>query len=156
MSDARDRVDDGIRDLNEQNELLLLGGEHDQYVQALRVKDPKADSRTLSAALLQRKKQIGQMLTCFRELSQAKDTYDSACQALDLANTAEVQAKGALRDAQQQEQQERDQLLEAFSRRQESNQELRFPQEDMMRLKRMLAQYRSPADWTAVNHLISS
>ena len=66
------------------------------------------------------------MLTCFRELSQAKDTYDAACQALDLANTAEVQAKGALRDAQQQEQQERDQLLEAFSRRQESNQELRL------------------------------
>ena len=156
MSDARDRVDAGIRDLNEQNELLLLGGEHDQYVQALRVKDPKADSRTLSAALLQRKKQIGQMLTCFRELSQAKDTYDAACQALDLANTAEVQAKGALRDAQQQEQQERDQLLEAFSRRQESNQELRFPQEDMMRLKRMLAQYRSPADWTAVNDSINS
>ena len=156
MSDARDRVDDGIRDLNEQNELLLLGEEHDQYVQALRVKDPKADSRTLSAALLQRKKQIGQMLTCFRELSQAKDTYDAACQALDLANTAEVQAKGALRDAQQQEQQGRDQLLEAFSRRQESNQELRFPQEDMMRLKRMLAQYRSPADWTAVNDSINS
>ena len=156
MSDARDQVDYGIRDLNEQNELLLLGEEHDQYVQALRVKDPKADNRTLSATLLQRKKQIGQMLTCFRELSQAKDTYDAACQALDLAYTAEVQAKGALRDAQQQEQQERDQLLEAFSRRQESNQELRFPQEDMMRLKRMLAQYRSPADWTAVNHLISS
>ena len=156
MSDARDQVDDGIRDLNEQNELLSLGEEHDQYVQALRVKDPKADSRTLSAALLQRKKQIGQMLTCFRELSQAKDTYDAACQALDLAYTAEVQAKGALRDAQQQEQQERDQLLEAFSRRQESNQELHFSQEDMMRLKRMLAQYRSPADWTAVNHLISS
>ena len=59
----------------------------------------------------------------FRELSQAKDTYDAACQALDLANTAEVQAKGALRDAQLQEQQEQDQLLEAFSRRQESNQE---------------------------------
>ena len=55
-SDAQDRVDDGIRDLNGQNELLSLGEEHDQYVQALRVRDPKAGSRALSAALLQRKK----------------------------------------------------------------------------------------------------
>ena len=117
MSDARDRVDAEIRDLNEQNELLLLGEEHDQYVQALRVKDPKADSRTLSAALLQRKKQIGQMLTWFRELSQAKDTYDAACQALDLANTAEVQAKGALRDAQQQEQQETQPVAQQYGGR---------------------------------------
>ena len=139
-------MDYGIRDLNEQNELLSLGEEHDQYVQALRVRNPKADSQILSAALLQRKKQIGQMLTCFRELSQARDTYDAACQALDLANTVEIQAKGTLRDAQQQEQQERDQLMEAFSRRQESNQEFLFPQEDMLRLKRMLAQYRTPAD----------
>ena len=156
MSDAQDGVNYGLRALGEQNACLSLGEEHDQYTQALRKRDPKADRQSLSNALQQRKKQISQVLTCFRELSQAQDAYDAACQALDLASAVEVRAKGALREAQQQEQQERDQLLEAFLCRQDSNQELRFRQKDMQSLKQMIAQYHSPADWTAVNHLISS
>ena len=156
MSNAQDHVEYGIRDLNEQNECLSLGEEHDQYIQALRARDPNADHRSLLTALQRRKKQIRHVLTCFGELSQAKGVYDAACQALDLANTAEIQAKSVLRDAQQQEQQERDHLLEELSRRQGINQELRFSQEEMLSLKRMISQYRSPADWTAVSSLIDS
>lgn len=156
LSDAQDNVDYDIRDLNEQNECLLLGEDHDQYIQALRTRSPHADYRNLSAALQRRKTQISDMLTCFRELSRAKDAYDAACQALDLANTMEIQAKSVLRDAQQQEQQERDYLLEELSRRQDNNQELRFSREEMLSLKRMISQYRSPADWTAVSNLIDS
>ena len=93
------------------------------------------------------KKHIGRVLACFRELSQAKETYDAACQALDEADAAEIQAKGALRDGQLLEQQERDNLLEAVARWQDSSQELRLSTEELPSLKRMVVQYRSPADW---------
>ena len=156
LSEARDVVKRGIRDLSKQNACLLLGEEHDQYLQELASQETDADHQSLSIALQQRKKQIGQVLACFRELSRAKEAYDAACQALDLANTAEIQAKTALRDAQQQEQQERDALLEAFSRRQAGNQELRFSQDDTLAVKRMIAQYQSPADWTGIKNLFDS
>lgn len=156
LSDAQDFVKHGIRDLAEQNECLLLGEDHDQYIQALGSRDTDADHRSLSDALQRRKKQISDMLACFTELSRAKGAYDAACQKLDLASTAEIQAKIVLRDAQQQEQQERDHLLEEISRQQADNQELCFSQEEMLSLKRMISQYRSPADWTAVSNLIDS
>ena len=156
LSDTRDFVKQDIRDLSEQNECLLLGEEHEQYLQALTSRDTEADHQGLSIALRLRKKQISQVLACFRELSRAKDVYDAACQALDLANTAEIQAKTVLRDAQQQEQQERDALLEAFSHRQAGNQELHFSQEDTLTIKRLIAQYRSPADWTAIKTLLDT
>ena len=156
LSDAQDFVKHGIRDLDEQNECLLLGEYHDQYIQALDSRDTDVDHRSLSDALQRRKKQISEMLACFTELSRAKGAYDAACQELDLASTAEIKAKIVLRDAQQQEQQERDHLLEEISRQQADNQELCFSQEEMLSLKRMILQYRSPADWTAVSNLIDS
>lgn len=156
LSEAQDAVKYGIRDLDGQNERLSLGEEHDQYIQALDSRDTGAGQQSLSAALQRRKKQINEMLACFTELSRTKDAYDAACQALDLANTAEIQAKSVLRDAQQQEQQERDYLLEEISCRQAGNQELCFSGEDMLSLKRMISQYRSPADWTAVSGLVDS
>lgn len=156
LSDARNFVKHGIRDLSEQNECLLLGEEHDQYLQALNSRDTEADLQSLSLALQLRKKQINHVLTCFAELSRAKDGYDAACQALDVASTAETQAKTALRDAQQQEQQERDALLEAFSRQQAGRQELHFSQEDMLTIKRLISKYCSPADWTEIKNLFDS
>lgn len=156
LSNARDAVDSGIRELNGENGRLELGDAHDRYIKALYARDTDAGHRTLFDALQRRKKQVGDVLACFQALNQAKDAYDAACQALDLAATAEIQAKSVLRDAQQQEQQERDRLLEELSRRQDSYQELRFSQEDMLQLKRMISQYRSPADWTAVSQLMSS
>lgn len=156
LSDAHDQVEYGIRDLNEQNACLSLGEEHERYIQQLRKMAPKADGRSVSAALQQRKKQIGHVLACFGELSRAKDIYDAACQTLDRASTMEIQAKSTLRDAQLQEQLERDRFLEALLCRQDSYQELCFRQDDVLRLKQMIVQYRSPADWTAVSHLISS
>lgn len=156
LSDAQDFVKHGIRDLDEQNECLLLGEYHDQYIQALDSRDTDVDHRSLSDALQRRKKQISEMLACFTELSRAKGAYDAACQELDLASTVEIKAKIVLRDAQQQEQQERDHLLEEISRQQADNQELCFSQEEMLSLKRMILQYRSPADWTAVSNLIDS
>mgnify|MGYP000682984461 FL=1 len=96
------------------------------------------------------------MLACFRELSQAKETYDAACQALDEADAAEIQAKGALRDGQLLEQQERDNLLEAVARWQDSSQELRLSTEELPSLKRMVVQYRSPADWAEVSRFVGS
>lgn len=156
LSDAQDAVKYGIRDLDEQNECLSLGEDHDQYIQALGSRVTDADQQSLSAALQRRKKQINDMLVCFAELARAKDAYDAACQELDRASTSEIQAKSVLRDAQQQEQQERDCLLEEISRQQVNNQELCFSREEMLSLKRMISQYRSPADWTGVRGLIDS
>lgn len=155
-SDAQDAVNAGIKDLSEQNECLLLGEEHDQYVQALRTADVDVDQRVLFAALQQRKKQISDMLSCLAELSRAKETYDAACEELDRANTLEVEAGGTLRDAQQQERQERDRLLEQISCQQAGNQELCFSAEELLTVKRLISQYRSPADWTTVNNLVDS
>ena len=156
LSEAQDQLECGIRELNGQNELLALGEEHQQYARALRQRSPRAESHSLSAALQQRKKHIGQVLACFRELSQAKETYDAACQALDEADAAEIQAKGALRDGQLLEQQERDNLLEAVARWQDSSQELRLSTEELPSLKRMVVQYRSPADWAEVSRFVGS
>ena len=156
LSEAQDQLECGIRELNGQNELLALGEEHQQYARALRQRSPRAESHSLSAALQQRKKHIGQVLACFRELSQAKETYDEACQALDEADAAEIQAKGALRDGQLLEQQERDNLLEAVARWQDSSQELRLSTEELPSLKRMVVQYRSPADWAEVSRFVGS
>lgn len=156
LSEAQDAVQSGIGELNEQNACLLLGEDHDQFVQALQIREEKADQRSPSAALRRRKEQISEMLACFAELSRARDAYDEACQALDRAVTAENQANSMLRDAQQQEQQERDRLLEEISRQQADNQELCLNQEEMLPLKRMISQYRSPADWSAVSGLVES
>ena len=156
LKEARDEVACGIRDLNGQNQCLELGEDHCRYVRALEARASDAGHRALSDALQRRKRQIAAVLACFRELSRAREAYDAACQALDQAGTAELQAREVLRDAQQQEQQERDRLLEELSRRQADSRELRFSQEDMLALKRMIVQYRSPADWTAVSRLVEA
>lgn len=156
LSNAQDAVQSGIGELNEQNTCLLLEEDHDRFIQALQAREENAGQQNPSAALRRRKEQISEVLACFAELSRAKDAYDAACQDLDQASTTEIQAGSTLRDAQQQERQERDRLLEEISRQQADNQELCLGQEDMLSLKRMISQYRSPADWSAVSSLVES
>ena len=156
LSDAQDAVASGVKGLEDQNAYLLLGGDHDRYVRAIENRETAANYDSLSAALKGRKKQISEVLECFRALSQAKEVYDAACEALDRAGTAERQAGDSLRDAQQQEQLERDRLMEGWSRFQENSRELRFSDEELLRLKRIVAQYRSPSDWTLMNELVES
>ena len=156
LSNAQDEVRSGIGELNEQNTCLLLEEDHDQFTKALQNREEDTGLQSLRAALRRRKEQIGEVLACFAELSRAKDVYDTACQDLDRAVTAETQANGVLLDAQQQERQERDRLLEEISRQQADNKELCLNQEEMLSLKRMVSQYRTPADWTAVNGLVEA
>lgn len=61
-----------------------------------------------------------------------------------------------MRDGQLLEQQERDNLLEAVARWQDSSQELRLSTEELPSLKRMVVQYRSPADWAEVSRFVGS
>jgi hypothetical protein len=55
-----------------------------------------------------------------------------------------------LGDAQAQEQEERDRLIEAFARRQSLNEELLCSEEEFLTLRQAVARYRSPADWSAI------
>ena len=155
-SDAQDAVTAAIRDLSRENECLLLGEDHNQYIQAMHAADRDIDQKPISSVLQQRKRKISEVLSCFAELSRTRVSYDAVCEELDRANTQEIEAGITLRDAQQQEQQERDQLLEDISRRQVQNQQLCLSPEELLSVKRLISQYRSPADWTAVTNLIDS
>lgn len=152
--DARAAVRQSLRELNHQNALLELGQEHEQYVRGLQGEQLDTDCQPLESALRQRKRQIGDVLNCLRKAEEARGVYDSACQALDQAADRVREAEIVFRDAQAQERDERDQLLEAFTRQREENTQLDIPQDIWLEIRRVLTTYRVPADWTPIrDHL---
>ena len=151
---ARAEVRQLLRKLNGQNELLALGQEHDGYVRALQRERTDADQRPILAALRQRKQQIEDVLRALQRAGEARDVYDRACQALDQADASVREARTILRDAETQERDERDKLLEDFARWRDQNTQLDISQDIWLEVRRALAAYRVPADWSPVRNQI--
>ena len=92
------------------------------------------------------------MLNCLRQAEAARGDYDRACQALDLAADSVRKAEIVFRDAQAQEQEERDNLLEEFTRRREQNTQLEIPQDIWLEIRSALTRYHTPADWSPIRN----
>lgn len=146
--DARAAVRRSLRELSGQNELLELGQEHQQYVHDIQAERPQADCQPVQSALQQRSRQIKEVLDVLRRAEEARGVYDSACQAVDEAAGHVREAKIVLGDAQAQEREERDKLLEGFTAWREENRQMAVPQEVWQDVRRALTTYRIPADWT--------
>lgn len=143
-----------LRELNAQNDLLALGQEHDRYVRSLQGERLDTDQRSILAALRQRKQQIEDVLRALQKVEEARTVYDSACQALDRADSTVREAQIIVRDAQNQEHEERDKLLESFTRWRDQNRQLDIPQNVWLEIRRALTAYRVPADWSPVRNQI--
>ncbi len=154
--DARAAVRRSMRELNEQNEFLELGEEHTQYIRSLQAERMDADCQPVQAALRQRIRQIGVVLDVLRRSEEARGAYDSACQALDEAADRVREAEIVLRDAQAQEREERDSLLEGFTSWREGSRQLDIPQDIWLSIRRALTTYRIPADWSPIRNQIDA
>ena len=153
--DGRVGLHGDVRRLDECNGILDLGNSHRNYTDNLKAERlTDKDQRTLQKALNDRKKLISEASVCLQKVQQAQADYDIACQALDQALAATESAKRELRDAEQQDQEERDRLIEAILSRQSTNQELVFSQPDLLTLRKAVTQYHSPGDWSSVRQLI--
>lgn len=138
-----------LRQLDAVNQILLMGDEHQAFL-----KSPEND-QALRAALSTRKKMLGQGLDAIRKLLQAQDNYDQAAQALDQANAQQAKADGVVRNAQDQEQEERDRVIESFARWQQNSMELSLSERDTLFIRQALARYRAPSDWTVIQNLLN-
>ncbi len=158
LEDTRLARDTGLDELEALNHLLDMGEEHQQYLATGRTCAGGEETlrQALRSALQRRRKQISDTLACLEELERTRAEYDAACQALDQASTAEYQARGTLRDAEQQERRERDRLLEQLARWLDGTQELKLGPEDQSALKRMVSLYQVPADWTPIRDLLDA
>ena len=154
--DTRAAVRQSMRELNEQNEFLELGEEHTQYIRSLQTERMDADCQPVQAALRQRIRQIGVVLDVLRRSEEARGVYDRACQALDEAADRVREAEIVLRDAQAQEREERDSLLEEFISWREGNRQLNIPQDIWLSIRRALITYRIPADWSPIRNQIDT
>lgn len=138
-----------LHQLDAVNQILLMGDEHQAFM-----KSPE-NGQALRAALVTRKKMIGQGLDAIRKLLQAQDNYDQAAQTLDQAKTEQAKADGVVRNAQDQEQEERDRVIESFARWQQNSMELSLSERDTLFIRQALARYRAPPDWTVIQNLLN-
>lgn len=148
--DARAGVRQHLRELNDQNDLLVLGQEHNCYVRDIQAERLNGDQRPLLAAFRQRSRQIEDVLGALRKAQEARSIYDSACQVADQAGASVREAQIVFRDAQTQEREERDKLLEAFTRWQDQNTQLEISQDIWLDIRRALSVYRVLADWSPI------
>lgn len=138
-----------LHQLDAVNQILLMGDEHQAFM-----KSPE-NGQALRAALVTRKKMIGQGLDAIRKLLQAQDNYDQAAQTLDQAKTEQAKADGVVRNAQDQEQEERDRVIESFARWQQNSMELSLSERDTLFIRQALARYRAPSDWTVIQNRLN-
>ena len=155
VEDARAALGCDTNSLRRLEEILALGEEHRAYLALLeRECAAEQDSQAVLAALSRRKKAIKENLSCLQKVDEARDQHDGACGVLAHAEEVLATTQAELRDARQQEQEERDTLIESFARRQAQNQELRFSDEAYLALRQAAARYRTPADWSPIRQLI--
>ncbi len=139
-----------LQELNDENVLLALGAEHDDYQRAWAAGSRNVDKGAVFAALQQRKKQIGEVLHCLEQVKQAAEHYEEACRLMEQADTVRNRARGELRDAEQLEQSERDRVLEGFTAWRFANTQLLLPEADWQTVRRALQTYQGPADWGVI------
>lgn len=95
-------------------------------------------------------------LAPWRKAQEARSIYDSACQVADQAGTSVREAQIVFRDAQTQEREERDKLLEAFTRWQDQNTQLEISQDIWLDIRRALSVYRVLADWSPIRDQVDA
>ncbi|MGM9602516.1 MAG: TIGR02680 family protein, partial [Faecousia sp.] len=149
LREHEQEIRSNLHQLDAVNQILLMGDEHQTFM-----KSPEND-QVLRAALSTRKKMLGQGLDAIRKLLQAQDKYDQAAQALDQANAQQAKADAVVQNAQVQEQEERDRIIENFARWQQSSMELSLSEQDTLLIRQALARYRAPSDWTVIQNLLN-
>ncbi len=130
--------------LERTNQILLLGEEHEAYV-----KSP-LDDKAVRAALRSRKDMISAALDALRKQKQAEGIYDQVYQELEQAEANKNAAAVEVRNAELQEQEERDRTIERFVRWNTACTEFLLSEHDRLSVTRALAQYRSPTDWSKI------
>lgn len=149
LQEYRREIQSNLRQLDGINQILLMGEEHQAFI-----KSPEND-KTLRAALSTRKRMLVQGLDAIRKVIQAQDNYDQAAQALDQAKTEQEKAESVVRNAQVQEQEERDRIIENLVRWQQDCMELLLPEQDARFVQQMLAHYRAPSDWKVIQNRLN-
>lgn len=142
-------IQSNLRQLDVINQILLMGDEHQTFMTS------PANDQMLRSALRTRTKMLVQGLDSIRKLIQAQGSYDLAAQALDHAKAQEAKVGANVQSAQFQEQEERDRIIESFARWQQSCAELLLSEQDFLFIKRMLARYRVPSDWTVIQNRLN-
>lgn len=154
QKDAQDGVRLALHQLQDGNGILDLGQEHDAYTRQLQMGRNEAEQREVRAALRLRRKQIDNTLRGLERTELAREAYDAACQVLDESETAVRTADSTVRDAESQENGERDRLRQSFAERKESNVRLVLSEEDMHTIYQAVNRYSSRADWSAICNLM--
>ncbi len=142
-------IQSNLRQLDVINQILLIGEDHQTFLKA-----PDND-QMLRATLRTRKTLLVQGLDSIRKLMQAQDGYDHASQALDQAKAEQAKADSVVRNAQYQEQEERDRIIENFVRWQQDCVELLLPEQESLFIQKTLARYRTPSDWTVIQNRLN-
>lgn len=142
-------IQSNLRQLDIINQILLMGDEHQTFMKS------SANDQMLRAALRTRTKMLVQGLDSIRKLIQAQDSYDQAAQALDHAKVQEAKVGANVQNAQFQEQEERDRIIENFARWQQDCTELLLSEQDFLFVKQMLARYHAPSDWTVIQNQLN-
>lgn len=142
-------IQSNLRQLDIINQILLMGDEHQTFMKS------SANDQMLRAALRTRTKMLVQGLDSIRKFIQAQDSYDQAAQALDQAKVQEAKVGANVQNAQFQEQEERDRIIESFARWQQDCAELLLSEQDSLFVKQMLARYRAPSDWTVIQNRLN-
>lgn len=140
--EVRGNIQSDLHQLDALNRILQMGEVHQAFLQS------PENNQMLRAALLTRKKMLGQGLNAIRQRAQAQSGYELASQALDQANAVQAEAEAQVRSARSQEQEERDRVIENFLRWQQNCGEFLLSEEDVRTVRQKLAHYRTPSDWT--------
>lgn len=75
---------------------------------------------------------------------------------LEQAKAEQAKADAAVRNAQYQEQEERDRIIEDFMRWQQSSVEFLLPEQDALSIQQALARYQVPSDWTVIQSQLNA
>ena len=154
QKDAQDGVRLALRELQDGNGVLELGQEHEAYTRQLQMGHSEADQREIRTALRLRRKQIDQVLRGLDRAGQARKLYDDACRTLDESDMAVRTAASTVKDAELQENGERDRLRQAFATWKERNVRLTLSEDGAHTVYQAVTRYSSRADWSAVCNLM--
>lgn len=154
QTNAQDGVRLALRDLQDGNGILELGQEHEEYIRQFQTGRNETGQKEVRVALRLRRKQIDNVLRYLDQTARARRLYDDACQMLDKSSMAVRTAESMVKDAELQENGERDRLREAFAARIESNVRLLLSLEDAHTIYQSLNRYNSRADWSVICNLL--
>ncbi|MDD3335276.1 MAG: TIGR02680 family protein [Eubacteriales bacterium] len=145
-----------VKEMKKVNTILQFGEAHEQYLLNVGNVNIQPTQGAMLASLKQLKKQMHSVLENMEKVKRVQSEYDDVCERLDHAATECALGDRELHDARQQEQEERDGLLEALTRCVSNNEELLFSSDDSQKLRRCVLDYHGPADWNSLMQVINS